>query len=404
MYSNDLEVVRALAKRVEEISALPIQQENINLWKKLNAKTPDRPMVMIDQIPWHEFMHEESLKLKCEDLFLQEIENQLRRIIYKWNNFGGDMVVRPQVSVWKSISLRLGMPVLQNTASLDPNNSIVGYEFFDQLNDDKDINNIIAKIENYDDVGTKLNEEKASEALGDILQIKMVGVDMGFALWDYIVQWHKVENALFDIIDRPEFVHKILDRTTKQFLYLIDELENSRLLEIKQDVIHCTGAFTDELYDNAIIAKNAWTYGMSQIFSTVSPSMHEEFEYQYLKPIFDRYGLVYYGCCEPLHDRIEMIRKYDNVRKISISPWSNKEIAAEKIGRDYVFSNKPTPALLCESNFNINAVIKDVRETVEICKKNNCPLELILKDISTACYDPKRLKEWNKEVMNIVKS
>lgn len=54
--------------------------------------------------------------------------------------------------------------------------------------------------------------------------------------------------------------------------------------------------------------------------SEVSPAMHEEFELEYMMPIFERFGAVYYGCCEPLHLKTEMIRKYPNVRKISMSP------------------------------------------------------------------------------------
>ena len=35
---------------------------------------------------------------------------------------------------------------------------------------------------------------------------------------------------------------------------------------------------------------------MAQIFSTISSDMHDEFEIEYVKKIYDRFGLVYYGC------------------------------------------------------------------------------------------------------------
>ena len=47
-------------------------------------------------------------------------------------------------------------------------------------------------------------------------------------------------------------------------------------------------------------------------------------------------------------------------------------------------------------------VRNDLLATVKLCEANGCPLELILKDISTVRYDPKRLFEWGRVAMEIV--
>ena len=85
---------------------------------------------------------------------------------------------------------------------------------------------------------------------------------------------------------------------------------------------------------------------MAQIFSSVSPGMHQEFELDYAVRWYARFGLVYYGCCEPLDGKMDIIRKIPHVRKISMSPWVDEEKGAERIGRDFVFSRKPSPAFL----------------------------------------------------------
>ena len=95
--------------------------------------------------------------------------------------------------------------------------------------------------------------------------------------------------------------------------------------------------------------------------------MHEEFERPYLTPWFERFGLVYYGCCEPLDQKLPMIRKLPHVRKVSMSPWVNVERGASHIGRDFVFSRKPNPALLAVDNFDADAVEAHVRETIDHC-------------------------------------
>ena len=59
------------------------------------------------------------------------------------------------------------------------------------------------------------------------------------------------------------------------------------------------------------------------MLGSVSPQMFEEYEVEYVKPLLEQFGLVYYGCCEPLPNRIDYIRKIKNVRKISMSPWAD---------------------------------------------------------------------------------
>jgi hypothetical protein len=84
-----------------------------------------------------------------------------------------------------------------------------------------------------------------------------------------------------------------------------------------------------------------------------------------------------------------------------MSPWANKERGAEKIGRDYVFSNKPNPAFI--SSFNEDVVRKDLEQTKAVCKKYGCPLEFIFKDISTVGHEPLRLKKWADIAMEVAK-
>jgi len=47
-------------------------------------------------------------------------------------------------------------------------------------------------------------------------------------------------------------------------------------------------------------------------------------------------------------------------------------------------------------------VRKELTETLDICRENGTPCELILKDVSTVKYQPERLREWNKIAMELV--
>ncbi|GHU00586.1 hypothetical protein FACS1894142_8650 [Spirochaetia bacterium] len=140
---------------------------------------------------------------------------------------------------------------------------------------------------------------------------------------------------------------------------------------------------------------------MAQMLSTVSPAMFEEYEINYMIPICERFGLVYYGCCEPLHHKMKEVRKLPHVRKVSMSPWVDKEKGAAEIHGDYVYSCKPNPAFVATPSMDEDHIRKDLVETREICKRYGCPVEFILKDISTVRHDPRRLQNWAKIAMEV---
>ena len=89
---KDRNILRALASQVVLIATLPVQQQTISLWKALNGLKPVRPMVMIDQIPWHEMDVDGELALQTEDDFCRRIETRLRRTLYAWKHIPVDMV------------------------------------------------------------------------------------------------------------------------------------------------------------------------------------------------------------------------------------------------------------------------------------------------------------------------
>ncbi len=60
------------------------------------------------------------------------------------------------------------------------------------------------------------------------------------------------------------------------------------------------------------------------------------------------FGLGCYGCCEPMDRKYDVVfRHITNLRRISVSPWSDVELAAENIRDRAIFSWKPDPARLC---------------------------------------------------------
>jgi hypothetical protein len=406
---RDREILRRLASEVAEIAALPVQQETIASWKALNALRPARPMALLDEVPWHEMDADGELVLQAEDEAARGFEQTLRRTLYAWRHMPADMVVEAAIDVPKVIrSTGFGIEMEERTIAVDPHNDIVSHEYIDQLRDETDVERIRPPELELDGAATAAAEATAHEAFDGILEVRMQGWLPSFELWDDIVYWRGAQTVLFDLADRPEHMHAIASRYTDARLAMLDQLEQKGLLGRDQALIHCTGAWTNELpaagYDlERPRTRDLWTYGMAQILLSVSPAMFEEFEVQYASRWYARFGLAYYGCCDPLHDRVHLVRRIPNVRKISMSPWAEIETGASAIGRDYVFSWKPNPASVARDGWDPEAAEREMRRVVEVCAEAGCPLEITLKDISTVRYQPQRLWEWAELASRVVR-
>ena len=407
-HKKDMAIIRELAAQVAEIAALPVQEEKRLLWRQLNALKPARSMVMIDQVCWNEMSLDHELVLRCTDPECRSYEEFLRRTLFQWNHFPVDMVVENFIRVPMAIcNTGFGIEVQENIAITDPDNTVMAHKYQNQFQTMDDLQKVQIPQVSHDPAETDRRMAAAHELFDGLLDVRPWGMDPYLSLWDPISTWMGVENALYALIDQPDLMHGLAGRMTEGYLSLLDQLEEKGLLCGPQSLIHCTGAYTDELpaqgYNPAKPrTKDVWMFGLAQMFSTVSPRMFKEYEVDYTQPICERFGLVYYGCCDPLDQKMDQVRMIPNVRKVSMSPWANQERGAEAIGRDYVFSRKPSPAMLAFDTFDPEAVRQDLLATHKFCERYGCPLELILKDISTVRYEPERLFEWAKVAMEVV--
>ena len=405
--NEDVGILRELGAEVAEIAALPVQDEKRGLWRRLNARDPVRPMVMIDQVAWNE-IRDEALIPNCTDPECRTYETVLRRTLYRWRHYPVDMVVEPFIRVHKAIhNSGLGITVQEDTVATDPANDVVGHRYVNQFQTADDLEKIQVPRISHDTDETARRLDVAHEIFDGLLEVLPWGLDPYLSFWDPISTWMGVEGALFALIERPEYMHRLVARMRDGYLAMLDQLEEQGLLCRPQSLIHCTGAHSDELpapgYDpGKPRTKDLWMFQLAQMFSTVSPEMFKEFEVDYTAPICERFGLVYYGCCDPLDGKMNEVRLIPNVRKVSVSPWASEDRAAAELGADFVYSRKPNPAMLADSTFDSERVRTHLAESVAVCEKHGCPLELILKDISTIRYEPGRLAQWAAIAMDVV--
>ncbi|MCL2813321.1 MAG: hypothetical protein FWD23_01845 [Oscillospiraceae bacterium] len=411
-YEKEKEILRTLAKKVAEISALPIQEKTFKAWKGLNSLRPERPMFMIDQLPWGELNRDGELNFECGDWLMRHFEWQLRETLYRWNHIQDDRVVTNVIGAPRAVSnTGFGIAIEEQRIPGTPGSAADSHDYKAVIESEEDIERIqTPKIAEDTETSAKWLET-AKDIFGGILEV-IPGRSNGFGtighVWDTISTWRGVEECMYDVIDRPEFTHKLLEKMFGLYHHQMDEYERLGLLDVGAPLIHCTGAYTDELpgfaneseqqlekYRHS--SKNMWTMGAAQLFSMVSPEMHDEFEIAYQMKWYERFGLGYYGCCEPLDLKIHVIAKLPNVRKISQSPWVDMERGSEAMAGRFVFSRKPNPAFLSSGTAWLPELVrKDLAGACAAAAKYNNPCELILKDVSTTGNTPERLWEWAK--------
>lgn len=398
----DRDTVRRLAEELAKIASLPSNGEKAELYRRLNRLERVKPMVVIREVPWHEMNTGDELKLQTSDTFYRGLEWWLRVTIYQWKHLQGDMIVEPKV--FSSLVIHdtgFGIQEEAETAKTDQTNGVVSRHFRPQIRGAEDIDKIKTPRITFDAEASEQNYQRLVDAFGGILTVEKQGMaGYWFNPWDMLIMWWGVQEAMIDLIERPELVHAAMDRLVSAHLCKLDQFEELNLLALNNgNQIVASGGlgYTDELprspFDPVHVrAKDLWGCATAQIFSDISPEMHEEFALQYENRWLKRFGLNYYGCCEPLHDKIDMLSSVPNLRKISISPWADVEKAVEKIGTQYVLSLKPNPAIFAFDVWDPGHARRELRGLLERTK--DCVVEVILKDISTVRYEPRRLWEW----------
>lgn len=391
-----------MGNRFAEIASDPVNQTRRELWKRLNNIERVKPPVFIYEIPWFEMNVNDELTNRVQNPLCRRIEQNLRRTIYQWNHMPGDMVVEPVIYSPPAVTdTGFGIGEDVDVVRTDEKSDVVSRHFNIQIRDESDAEKIKMPVITHDAEKSAENFETLSDIFGGIVPVKMGGTKgFTFNAWDELVRWTGTQEVLLDMVMRPDYIHVLMGRLTKAYLARLDQLDALGLIRSNND--NSYGSSGGLGYTGALPALNdgagavhptdCWGKAMSQIFSEVSPEMHDEFALKYELEWLRRFGVTYYGCCEPLHKKVGILKKVPNLRKISMSPWINYDEAVQNIGRNYVFSFKPNPAFLAVDNWSPESVRQYLREKLEVTRP--CAVEIILKDISTVRYQPERLWEW----------
>jgi hypothetical protein len=143
-----------------------------------------------------------------------------------------------------------------------------------------------------------------------------------------------------------------------------------------------------------VTSHDTWGHLNSQESIGISPDQFAEFVYPYYAELAKEFGLVYYGCCEPVHAYWDSsLGRLPNLRKISISPWCDEDIIADRLsGTTVIYSRKPSPNFIgIKAEFDEEAFTAYINKTAAAVK-GRCRAEFIFRDIYLLHGNPEKTR------------
>jgi len=410
---KDRQVIRECAKKWMELAALPAMEERKRAWTAVHDLKMERPVIMVETSPIEGFITQDELR--CENEYLRAVERNMRRTIKHCEQVGDDIVIEPYYRIaWTVDDGYFGVPVETKPGLTSNGETSLGYSFNFPIQTPEDFSKLQKRTFKVDRVTTEKNKTFLEEVMGDILPVKVGNFDpflvnpgddewaglFFFGLTWQIFRFIGNDHLLYWVYDEPDTIHKLMRYTLDERMRFFRYLEEEKLLVPNTDTQMAGPRFYGYVsdlpspdYEGEVTLKDLWAWPESQEGTNYSPEMFGEFVLPYLAEASAQFGLTYYGCCEPVDDRFEMIAQaIPNLRAVSISGWADFALMGEKLGKNYVYSRKPTPAFISADHPDWDLAKLDMKKTYEGTKK--CNIEILVRDLYTVNGDIGRLKKW----------
>lgn len=375
--------LRELAEKQLEIANSEKNVKRAQEWIDHNACRGQRPMIHLEI---DNFAQEVLLpQMRCEDPMARRIEERLLHNFFNMQVLDDDKVVAPYFGVWWDLDLKpWGFDVQKDVAS----DGGIGQHFREQveeLGEEMDKfrpSQFSLKVEE-----TNAYFQAAQEAFGDILPVKHVGKSLTCWLTQDLVHIMGMQNMCYALYDYPEEFMQILDRLADDYLKFFEEWQDSGLLYPTTGYEECNQGsicLTDELPSQGPVKLDQiWLHMDSQETINVSQEMFESMVWAPYKKVAERFGLVSFGCCDPLERLWPCLSQLKNLRKASISPWTDEAYMGEALASSkIIYQRKPSPNYLGVSEvLDEDAWRQHITTTLKHAK--NCKVELTIRDVYT---------------------
>jgi len=369
-------------------------EEREKLWYDHNDLRGSRPPIVME---WGGFADEVLPPLQCESESARAIERQLVSQIMNHELIDDDKVIPSFFPIyWRIGNRRLGIDFSVQHAK-DSSGRELGQHVDPPIKDIvRDLRLLKPSEFSVDREGTLAWKAFVDETIGDILptQLKNNTLDWFFCMTVVAVNLMTMESLFVSMIDYPDEFGRMMSFIADDSLAFLKWQEDEGLLVLNNDndyVGSGSYGFTKELprsreYADSgkVTSQDLWVNMNSQESVGLSPAMYGEFILPYYRKVAEHCGLVYYGCCEPVHEIWDdYLSEIPNLRKVSVSAWCSEEFVGQRLrGGSVIYSRKPSPNYIGVGvSLDEQAFSEHINRTLDAAR--GCPLEFIFRDIYT---------------------
>ncbi len=395
--AKEKEVMYALASQVAALAAEPAQEAKRREWLAHNAMKAAAPRVLVfPENSWSELVPSESLQ--TQDPFLRGVEAELRQALYHAANFRDDRLFEPCYRMRMAFDDHFDWGM---GAKREDSGQMGGsYSMVPVLESEEDFARMKAQSHRwaFDDTETAQRQGLLEDIFRGVLPVRPYIPYYTASIIFQLVPLYGLAELMMDLVERPEFVEAIIAHMCGEledtFLHL-EETGRLTTNNMAQFLPSGSVGLTDELRAEGAGGpyqlRDLWGFADTQEFTGVSPAMWREFVLPYQKKLLAHFGRVYYGCCERMDQKWDDVLSIPNIRKVSVSPWSDIRVAAEKIGKKVIYCRKVNPSPVIH-NFSKDGIRRELEELLGVA--GDCRLEIVLKDLHTCGGHPKHVEQW----------
>lgn len=269
---------------------------------------------------WQNLIPEETIVYKTG--IKRNIETQLRIKLEKFRRFHDDDVIWPILRGYTDLG-RKPDALWGVELNMEETSSIGGsFKPLPPIKNEQDLERItVPDVISVNEAEKRMINEMSSLTDG-LLQVKIENNEITYGPYEWAVRMRGAENLLFDVYDRPEWVHKLMDRITTGIIAYHKAREKAGMIDFVTDLpyIHVPFDSTQPELENKLAG--LWAYIHAQSSASLGPAMYEEFVHPYNARLAHLFGKVYYHGCENLGQKVDIIRELPNLCYFHVSPWT----------------------------------------------------------------------------------
>jgi len=413
--TKERERLRALAAEFAGIAQSDAVKERKAAWKAVRDLKPVKPMVLFETLTINGFVKPDEFE--CENEYLRNVEHSFVEALKHYHTIGDDIVFDNYFRLaWRTAKSDWGVKIVEHHAD-----DSMAYMSNFPIKDTDDLKKLKKRTFSVDRERTLGFKDTLEDIFGDILPVRVGNIDkffsdMGFnpfcgnnapLLTMDVFKMMGYETMSFWAYDNEKEFRELLDFLLDDNVSYFKWLEAEGLLTLNTDSQFAGpsgyGYVSDlaEADGKPAKMKDCWTWCESQEGTVFSPQMFAELFLPYLADYANMFGLVSYGCCEPVDDRIGYIKKaIPKLRTVSVSGWNNFEKVAEELGQDYVYCRKPMPTHISGKMPDWDGAKAEIERTWKATKDQ--PVEFVFRDVYDLGGDMTRIARWVDMTKNTI--